>query len=136
MILSDTSVWSIALRRRHHDRNDAEKRLYFHWHEAVRTGQACLMGPIRQEVLSGVPSTAQFQTLKSQLDVIPSLPIDDAIWELAAEYFNTCRRHGIAPAATDMTICAAAHVHGASIFTTDPDFARYSAHLPITLHTV
>ena len=122
MILSDTSVWSIALRRRHHDRNDAEKRLYFHWHEAVRTGQACLMGPIRQEVLSGVPSTAQFQTLKSQLDVIPSLPIDDAIWELAAEYFNT--------------ICAAAHVHGASIFTTDPDFARYSAHLPITLHTV
>jgi hypothetical protein len=32
-----------------------------------------------------------------------------------------------------MTICAAAHLHGAAIFTTDPDYAHYARHLPIQL---
>jgi hypothetical protein len=34
-----------------------------------------------------------------------------------------------------MTICPAADEHGASIFTTDPDFRRYAKALPVRLHT-
>jgi predicted nucleic acid-binding protein len=58
------------------------------------------------------------------------------LFDLAAEFYNICRANGIAPEAIDMTICAAANVQGTPIFTTDPDFPRYAAHLPITLHKI
>ena len=64
----------------------------------------------------------------------PDLPLIDEVWYRASEFFNACRSAGIAADAIDMTICAAAHVHGTSIFTTDPDFPRYAKHLPITLY--
>lgn len=53
MVLADTSIWSLALRRRSEDLNRAERRLLSEWFELVRDGRVRLMGPIRQEILSG-----------------------------------------------------------------------------------
>jgi predicted nucleic acid-binding protein len=134
MILVDTSVWSLALRRRRGDLNPAERGLAFELRERVIDGAAAIIGPIRQEVLSGVAVADEYRVLKARLAAVADLPLELSMWELAAEYYNICRAAGIAPDSVDMTICAAAHTHSCSIFTTDPDFARYARVLPIHLY--
>ena len=134
MILVDTSVWSIALRRRRADLNPEERIFAFALRDLVIAGEAVMIGPVRQEVLSGISSHASFRIVQQQLTSISNLPLDIAVWERAADFFNTCRAQGIAPDAIDMTICAAAHQHATPILTTDPDFRRYAKHLPSTLH--
>jgi len=54
-------------------------------------------------------------------------------YELAAEFFNTCRCNGIQCSNTDFLICAVAHRRSYSILTTDNDFQRFQAHIPVIL---
>jgi predicted nucleic acid-binding protein len=133
MILVDTCIWSLALRRLRRDLSPHERHLAFTLRDLIISGEACLIGPIRQELLSGIPSPSLHRNLRRQIEAQPDLPLTDEVWYGASEFFNTCRSAGIAADAIDMTIGAAAHVHGASIFTVDPDFPRYARHLPITL---
>jgi predicted nucleic acid-binding protein len=134
IVLVDTSVWSLGLRRRRRDLNRVERVPYFAWEELLVRGRAAIIGPVRQEVLSGIVSLTEFEELRQRLAVIGDLEITTSIFVQAAEFFNVCRRSGITPEAVDMTICAAAHEHSVPIFTTDPDFPRYAKHLPISLY--
>ncbi len=133
MILVDSSVWSLALRRRRADLHPLERALTFTLRDLIIEGNTAIIGPVRQEVLSGISSEPAYRNVRLQLMAIPDLPLDNAIWELAAEFFNTCRTGGIAAEAIDMTICAASSTHNTPIFTIDPDFSHYAKHLPITL---
>jgi hypothetical protein len=54
VILVDTSVWSLALRRRPEHLNDAEQKIVSDWTQLALEGEVVLIGPIRQEVLSGI----------------------------------------------------------------------------------
>lgn len=136
MILVDTCVWSLGLRRQRKDLSAKERRIVFGLRELIVAGRACLIGPIQQELLSGIPDEEAFDQLAGQVGAQAVLPVDAEVWRRAAWFFNMCRRHGIAPDAIDMTICAAAEAHGVSILTVDPDFERYARCLPIRLETV
>ncbi len=128
-VLVDTSVWSLAFRRRApaHPAVDELRRLVGH-------GRAAIVGPIRQEVLSGIRETAAFERLRDHLRAFADEPITDADYERAAECFNTCRRRGLQGSNTDFLLCAVAERHHFPILTTDDDFARYARVLPITIH--
>ena len=54
-------------------------------------------------------------------------------YELAAEYFNTCRQNGIQGSSTDFLIAACSVAFGLPILTKDKDFTRYAEHLPLKL---
>jgi predicted nucleic acid-binding protein len=54
-------------------------------------------------------------------------------YELAAEFFNTCRSKGIQGSNTDFLICAVAHCRSYSILSTDNDFQNFLVHIPIIL---
>jgi predicted nucleic acid-binding protein len=136
MILVDTSIWSLALRRRRRDLNASERRLVFCVRDMVIAGDAAVIPLIRQEVLSGLALKSQFEAIRSQLAAITTLSTPNDMFILAAEFFNTCRRGGLPPGAIDMTICAAAYLHGVAIFSGDPDFVGYAKHLPIQLFHV
>jgi predicted nucleic acid-binding protein len=129
MILVDTTIWSLALRRRPQQLSTAETQLVAHWADLARKGLVALAGPIRQEVLSGVRHRAQFDALRKALNDFHSIGVTDADFERAAELFNRCRVHGISAGGVDMLICAIAAEHRCPIFTTDPDFARYARHI-------
>lgn len=128
-VLVDTSVWSLALRRRApaHEAADELRRLIAH-------GRAGLIGPVRQEILSGVRDTAGFTRLRDHLRAFPDEAIERADHERAAEHFNTCRNAGVQGSNTDFLICAVAERHAMPILTTDADFTRYASLLPVTLH--
>jgi len=130
MVLVDTPIWSQALRRP--ARSRAPER--FELSELIRDGRAAIMGPIRQELLSGVKSSRQFDLLRDQLRAFPDLELTIDDFELAAQFFNRCRARGIQGSNTDFLICAAAAHRSYSIFTTDQDFAAFARLLPITLY--
>jgi predicted nucleic acid-binding protein len=134
MNIVDTCVWSLALRRDRHDLSSDERAMVFELKDMIVAGRAAIIGPIRREILSGISTKKHFESLRLQLQPQIDLPLNTEIWERAAGFYNTCRAAGIAADAIDMTICAAADFHTASIFTTDPDFIRYVKHLPIKLH--
>lgn len=129
-VLVDTCIWSRALRKSLETAAPETVEL----RELIQEGRAVLIGPIRQEILSGIRSKEQFQSLQSHLQTFKDLGLDSSDYELAAEYFNTLRAKGIQGSNTDFLICAVAKRHDLNIFTTDQDFVHFKKHLPIALH--
>lgn len=93
-----------------------------------------MIGPIRQELLSGLREEAQYHRLKERLRAFPDEPLTVQDYELAARFGNQCRAAGIAGSAADFLICAVAAARNWPIFTTDKDFQQYAKALPIRLH--
>jgi len=93
-ILVDTSVWSLALRRTGAIPEE-DRRLVSELGELVNEVRAVLIGPIRQELLSGIPSKAQFDTLKEHLEAFDDHPLAREDYERAAEFYNTCCQSGL-----------------------------------------
>jgi len=131
-VLVDTSIWSLALRRSA-PRSSEEKILVDELHELINQTRAVMIGPIRQEVLSGISDKEQFADLKEKLQPFDDLPLAKKDYEKAAEFFNTCRGAGIQGSQIDFLICAAAVGAGLPIFTSDKDFLLYSRRLQISL---
>jgi predicted nucleic acid-binding protein len=100
----------------------------------IQDYRVAIIGPIRQEVLSGIKESAHFERLRNRLRGFPDTEIASADYEEAASFYNTCQRNGIQGSHTDFLICAVAVRNGFSIFTTDGDFAHYARFLPITLY--
>jgi len=130
-VLVDTSVWSLALRRGDRSIAAPARELY----NLISDGRAQIIGPIRQEILSGIRDEAQFAQLATHLTAFPDLPIATEDYVTAARYFNLCRQKDIQGSNTDFLICAIAVHRRLAIFTTDKDFILYATHLPILLHT-
>jgi len=92
-----------------------------------------IIGPIRQEILSGVRGPAQFKKLESYLAAFPDLPLTTEDHVTAAEFFNVCRSKGLQGSNTDFLICAVSVRHRLAILTEDRDFGLFARHLPIVL---
>lgn len=131
-ILVDTSVWSLALRRSG-VRTPEEANLVHALIELIDETRILMIGPIRQELLSGISSNKQFEELKEKLQAFRDLPLISSYYEKAAECYNICRSAGIQGSHIDFLICALAERENAPIFTTDNDFFHYAKHLDITL---
>ncbi|MCC6740757.1 MAG: PIN domain-containing protein [Planctomycetia bacterium] len=133
-VLVDTPVWSLALRRKRGALSPAERAAVLGLRELITAGRVILIGPVRQEILSGIEDSAAFERIRDQLAEFPNEPLDRADDEEAARCFNRLAARGIAGSSTDTLICAVALNRQAAIFTRDRDFERYRAVLPITLH--
>jgi predicted nucleic acid-binding protein len=127
-VLVDTSVWSLALRRA--DITAPEVGLL---RQLVQQGRVAIIGPIRQELLSGIRTADSFQRLQEQLRAFPDEALETADYERAAEHFNTCRARGIQGSNTDFLICAVAERRAMPILTTDADFEQFARVLPVQL---
>lgn len=132
--LVDTSVWSLALRRKHDDLSTAERAAVAGLNVLVGDGRAKIMGLIRQELLSGIRNASQFEKIRNALRPFLDEPIDTLDHEAAAQANNDCRAKGISVTLVDILICAVAARRDWVIFTVDPDFERYAKILPIKLH--
>jgi predicted nucleic acid-binding protein len=100
----------------------------------VAHGRAAIVGPVRQELLSGIRDRAVFARLRDHLRAFPDEPITTADHERAAECFNLCRTKGIQGSNADFLLCAVAERHRFPILTTDDDFVKFARVLPLRLH--
>jgi predicted nucleic acid-binding protein len=133
-VLVDTSIWSLALRRTETDLSRKEAHAVDLLKELIRDGCAVVIGPIRQEILSGIPDEAQFRKLKAKLRAFEDLGITSDDYELAAEFYNACRKRGVQGSHIDFLICAVAARNQLPVFTLDEDFERYAQPLGISLY--
>jgi len=129
-VIVDTSVWSLALRRNASESLAPVQEL----RHLIHDHRVQMIGPIRQEILSGIRSESQFRTLRKHLESFPDLPILTEDYVTAAQFFNRCRSEGVQGSNTDFLICAVAARNSFSIYTNDKDFELFSKHLEIVLH--
>ena len=127
-VLVDTCIWSYALR---HKNPDLEIETILK--EIIKDGRLVIIGPIRQEILSGISKETQFEFLKELLSPFEDVPLTSNHFIKAAEFSNICMKKGIQGSNTDFLICSIAYLENLEIFTTDLDFNNYKKHLPIKL---
>jgi predicted nucleic acid-binding protein len=129
-ILVDTSIWSLALRR------EKSGIIVEKLSELILASMVVMIGPVRQEVLSGISDEKTFSNLKLKLEYFDDLPITTSDYEAAARFNNVCRSHGVQGSHTDFLICAVAVNRNLLIFTADQDFNQYAKYVPIRLFSL
>ena len=70
-VIVDTSVWSLALRRRNQKDTPETQALT----DLISEGRVVLLGAIRQEMLSGIRYPEQFERLSAALEAFPDEPV-------------------------------------------------------------
>ena len=128
-VLVDTCIWSHVLRHKNPNAELSEQLK-----DLIKDGRIVMIGPIRQELLSGISEPAQFKQLKEKLSSFDDLPLLSEYFVKAAEYSNICRKRGIQGSTTDFLICAISSMQKIQIFTDDKDFSNYKKNLPIYLY--
>jgi hypothetical protein len=78
-VVVDTSVWSLVLRRR--ALPSADDAVTLALKDLISDARAMLIGPVRQELLSGIKEPAQFEKLRSALAAFPDEPLTVADYE-------------------------------------------------------
>ena len=129
-VLPDTPIWSAAFRRGKDIAGSYREELQ----KLLRHGAVEIIGPIRQEILSGIRESSKFEEVKDRLRSFADLEIGTEDYETAAEYYNRCRSAGIQGSFTDFLICSVSVRHELAIFTDDGDFLGYKKLLPIRLY--
>lgn len=129
-MLVDTSIWSYAFR----SNNEKFQTEINHLIALIQDQRAILIGPIRQEILSGYSDLRKFSKIREKLSYFENTAIEDSDYELAAEFSNKCRKKGIQGSHIDFLICAVANRVDVPIFTTDKDFTNYQTVIPIKLY--
>jgi len=132
-VLIDTPVWSLAFRKKKDNINNKTIETLIN---LIRNGNIAIIGPIRQEVLSGISDKNKFNDIKEKLSVFPDYDIQTNDYEFAAECSNECRINGIQGSHTDFLICAVSIKNDWEIFTEDNDFLEYKKYIPIKIYKI
>ena len=128
-VIVDTVIWSLALRR-----NEPDERIWQELTQLIEEQRVLLLGPVRQEILSGYSEESKFELLRSHLSCFANEPVLDEDYIRAAQYHNLCRCKGIQGSHIDFLICSCAVRLQAAIYTRDQDFQQYRKVLPIFLY--
>ena len=134
-VLIDASVWSQALRRQSSESlSTAQERVVNVLKELIHDSRIAMLGPVRQELLSGVKTQTQFEALQQILSVFSDETLLKGDYEQAAKNFNQCRQGGVQGSNTDFLICAVSMSRGWPIYSLDKDFLQYQKHLALKLY--
>ena len=124
-VLVDTCTWSLLLRRKQGTVLSAEELSTVSLlREAIQDGRVVIVGPVRQEVLSGIRHPAQFDKLRAALASYTDEPLTQLHFEEAARLFNLCQTRGVACGSTDILLCAVAVLQGFDLLTSDRALKR------------
>jgi len=93
------------------------------WRDLVVRGQVLIVGPVRQEVLSGIRDLATFERLRIALRAFLDEELTEDDYEEAARCDNTCRAAGVAGSAVDHLLCGVALRRKVEVYTVDRVFS-------------
>lgn len=130
-VIPDTCIWSESLRKRKGDAAIIQALKNLLLDERVE-----IIGPVRQEILSGISARPLFESVKLKLRIFDDLPLRAVHFEMAAAFSNQCRRAGIQGSPVDFLICAVSKLSQLSIFTTDADFLRFEKIIDLNLYEI
>ncbi|MGD0346160.1 MAG: PIN domain-containing protein [Terracidiphilus sp.] len=124
-VIVDTCVWSLSLRRGSAaSLKIGEQQMVAQLRQAIQDGNAAIIGPIRQEILSGIRDKAHFARTEGLLDPFRDEEITASDYVEAARLYNLCRDHGVECGSLDILICAVAVRNHYDILTSDAGLGR------------
>ncbi len=123
--LVDTSAWVAFFR----GDADARKRV----DPLLAEGRAALSGPIYAEVLSGAPTRAAQNRLRTLLRALRWLPEPAEVWDRIAETRFALAQQGYQAKLVDVMIALTAAESGVGLLTRDRDFQWIHRVLPLNL---
>jgi predicted nucleic acid-binding protein len=124
-VLVDTCAWSLLLRRKKKiTMSGDEQSILASLTEAIKEGRVAIIGPIRQEVLSGIKDLTQFEKLRTALMAFSDADLTTPHYEEAARLFNICRSRGVGCGSTDILMCVVASQKRWTILTYDQGLMR------------
>ncbi len=130
IVLVDTSVWSLSLRKdgpaSHHAVKKLERLL-------LDSQNIVLIGIILQEILQGFKHDRTFIKITNYLDAFPLLPVSRNDFVAAAKLRRQAAAKGITLSTPDCQIAAAAINHRCHLLTTDKDFFPIADWAPLQL---
>ena len=132
-VLVDTPIWSLAFRKKTGNINNIAIQNLI---ELIQDRRIAIIGPVRQEVLSGISDRNKFYEIKDKMSLFSDYSIKTDDFEFAAECSNECRRNGIQGSHTDFLICSVAIKNAWEIFTEDADFLEYKKYIPIKMYSI
>ena len=135
MIVVDTSVWSLAFRRR--ARPGDEPKVVSLLRRMITDDQPLAVpGIVFQELLTGVRDVSQAKKLQRILDGFPLLLATKDHHVEAAKISTACRKGGVAAATVDCLIAAQCISSNSPLLTTDEDFKRIALHAALKLYPI
>ena len=130
MLLVDTSVWSLALRRDGSMDAPEVRRL-----KAALTGAEDVIttGLILQELLQGFNGPRASAAIIERFQALPCITPDRSDHIAAAEVRNACRRAGVQVGTIDALLIQLCGRHELTLLSTDADFVHAVRHVPFRL---
>lgn len=116
MVLIDTSVWILALKKNPH--TSAKTRV----EELMSNNRIAIMPLIFIELLGGVNTEAEFQHLKNRLNSLKQIQLVKKDWEEIAYNAFKLRRKGITVPYIDIIISTAASINNMVLLHADRHF--------------
>jgi len=121
--LVDTSAWLFALRK------DANPEVKSRLDTLLREDAVVISGIIKLELLGGTRTREEFSRLKSRLDALPYVLMEEPLlWDLASEMAFDLRRKGITIPYTDILIASAAVKEDIILLHADVHFDQVARH--------
>lgn len=116
MVLIDTSSWV------HYLRPVGQADVRHRVSNLLTSGMAAWCPVVRLELWNGVIGGHEKKALHKMAELIPDLPIEPEVWEMANRIAEKGRASGVTAPAMDLTIAACARYHGAQLEHCDKHF--------------
>jgi len=117
MVVVDTAVWVDFFR----GRNEPVRAVL---RELIRGRQAVLTGIVLAEVLQGIRTQQEADSVRSEFAALHYYEAARDTWSRAGSLSGELRRKGLTIPLTDLIISVLAMEHDAEVFTTDPHFEK------------
>ncbi len=127
-VLVDTNIWSTFFRRNKQE----DQKLRSNLEMLMQENRISMIGPVRQEILTGIKDYSKFLLLKEYLQAFEDEPITTEAYEYGAQIANECTKNGIAISSVDAIIVSMIVMHRFEIYTNDQDFMRYKGIVKFT----
>ena len=124
-ILIDTSAWIVSFKK---TGNESLKQKVV---EAIASLSAATTPVIVLELLQGCRDKKEYEAMKSRIEALEKLPVNDDVWEAAYRAGYGLRRKGITVPTIDILILSIAKVHGCSVLHHDKHFKLVAKHLGV-----
>lgn len=129
-VVVDTSVWSLALRRRSQGASASVEKLS----RLIHDGESIfLLGIILQELLQGLRAQKDFNRLREHLAAFPLIDPKREDYIEAARLRNRCAAKGVQAGTIDFLIAAVCLRYQCMLLTTDNDFTAIARCVPLKL---
>ena len=128
--LVDTSAWLFALRK------DANPEIKSRLDTLLREDIVRITGIIKLELLGGTRTREEFSRLKTRLDALPYVPMEEPLlWDLAYEMAFDLRRKGVTIPYTDILIASAAIKEDIILLHADVHFDQVAKHSTVRVES-